>query len=78
MNKTRGTCTAAIGSVTAAMGAQRALASNGIESEVVALSPQQTRRGCAWGVEFNATLERAARATLHYARISVSQYIRET
>ena len=76
MNKSRGTCVAAIGSMTAAVGAQSALAANGIESEVVALSPEETRRGCAWGVEFDATLERAARATLHYARISVSQYFR--
>lgn len=76
MNKSRGTCVAAIGSMTAAVGAERALAANGIESEVVALSPEETRRGCAWGVEFDATLERAARATLHYARISVSQYFR--
>ena len=67
---------AAIGSMTAAVGAERALAANGIKSEVVALSPEETRRGCAWGVEFDATLERAARATLHYARISVSQYFR--
>lgn len=76
MNKSRGTCVAAIGSMTAAVGAERALAANGIESEVVALSPEETRRGCAWGVEFDATLERAARATLHCARISVSQYFR--
>ena len=76
MNKSRGTCVAAIGSMTAAVGAERALAANGIESEVVALSPEETRRGCAWGVEFDATLERAARATLHYARISVSQYFK--
>ena len=78
MNKLRGTCVAAIGSMTAAVGAQRTLASSGIESEVVALAPEQTTRGCAWGVEFDAALERAVRATLRYARISVSQYIRGT
>lgn len=76
MNNTRGTCTAAIGSMTAAVGARRALSANGIESEIVALAPEQTRRGCAWGVEFDATVERAARATLHRAGISVSQYIK--
>ena len=66
---------AAIGSMTAAVGARRALATNGISSEVVALSPEQTRRGCAYGVEFALRDERAARTILRAARISVSQYI---
>ena len=43
---------AAIGSMTAAIKAQRTLAASGIASEVISLSPGETRRGCAYGIEF--------------------------
>ena len=66
---------AAIGSMTAAVKAQRALLAAGIHAEVIALSPHQTRRGCAYGVEFPHVLEHEARAALRDARVSVSQYI---
>ena len=68
---------AAIGSMTAAIKAQRALASSGIGSEVISLSPSDTRRGCAYGLEFSASDEREARAVLRIARIGVSQYLRK-
>lgn len=68
-------CVAAIGSMTAAIKAQRALLSANISAEVIALAPEETRRGCAYGVEFAATSENAARAVFRAARISVSQYI---
>ena len=68
-------CVAALGSMTAAVKAQRALLASGIEAEVVALTPEETRRGCAYGVEFPCAYAGTVRASLHAARISASQYI---
>ena len=68
---------AAIGSMTAAIKAQRALASAGITAEIVSLSPSETRRGCAYGIEYPLQLESAIRNTLRAVRISVSQYFRK-
>ena len=68
-------CVAALGSMTAAVKAQRALLASDIEAEVVALAPEDTRRGCAYGVEFPCDRAGAVRTSLHAARISVSQYI---
>ena len=65
---------AAIGSMTMAMKAQRALYSRGVAARVTALSPTQSRNGCAYGVVFAAEDERAARAALQAAHIAVSQY----
>ena len=67
---------AATGSVTAAMHAEHALTAAGIFSEVVALDPDQTRRGCAFGVAFAARDEAAARRALRAAHIYISQYIK--
>lgn len=75
-NTLGGTCVAALGAMTVAIKAKRALAFAGIKAEVVALAPQQTRRGCAYGVEFSLEEERMARAALRENGISVSQYIR--
>lgn len=69
---------AAIGSMTAAIKAQRALASAGIIGEVVALSPSETRKGCAYGLEIPAMQESEARAALRAAHIAVSQLIRRS
>ena len=71
----RRTCVAALGSMTAAVKAQRALLASDIAAEVVALAPEETRRGCAYGVEFACDHAGTVRASLHAARISVSQYI---
>lgn len=66
---------AAIGAMTAAIKAQHALAAAGISADVIALSPEQTRRGCAYGIEFSKADEKAARAALSAARIRPSQFI---
>ena len=71
----RQSCIAALGSMTAAVKAQRALLALGIKSEVVALSPEDTRRGCAYGVEFPCDRASEVHRSLNAARISVSQYI---
>lgn len=66
---------AAIGAMTTAMKAQRALQAEGIFAEIVALSPKQTRRGCAYGIEFYAQDERTVRVALAAVRITPSQFI---
>lgn len=68
---------AAIGSMTAAIKAQRALNRAGITAEIVSLSPEETRRGCAYGISYALTREAAVRSTLRTAGISVSQYLRK-
>ncbi len=67
---------AATGSVTAAMRAERVLHAAGILAEIAALDPGQTRRGCAFGVAFQADDEAAARRALRAAHIFISQYIK--
>ena len=71
------TCTAAIGSVTLSIKAQRALLSAGIPSEVRALSPAETRRGCAYGVMFPCDRESGVRAALRANGISASQFLKK-
>ena len=68
-------CVAAIGSMTLCIKAQRALLDNGIAAHVIALSPRETRNGCAYGVAFSPAAERSARAALGHARVPVSQYL---
>ena len=66
---------AAVGAMTLAVKAQMLLLQAGVPATVVQLDPTETRRGCAYGVEFAAVNELTVRATLRAARISVSQYI---
>ena len=68
---------AALGSMTAALKAQRTLAAAGLALNVVSLSPSDTRRGCAYGVEYPLTSESEVRAVLSRAHIPVSQYIKK-
>ena len=67
-------CVAAIGSMTLCVKAQRILLSGGIKAEVVSLLPEETRRGCAYGVAFPRASESEAKALLRRANISVTQY----
>lgn len=71
------TLIAAIGSMTAAIKAQHILSKAGIDSQVISLSPEQTRRGCAYGIAFSASKESLARTALRNARVRVSQYLRK-
>ncbi len=71
----RRSCVAALGPMTAAVKAQRVLLAAGISAEVVALAPEDTRRGCAYGLEFPCSMESKTRVALRAARITVSQYI---
>lgn len=68
---------AAIGAMTAAIRAQRALQAANLYAEVVALLPTETKKGCAYGVEFWERDESAARAVFRQARIRVSQFLKK-
>ena len=70
-----GECIAALGGMTLAIKAQHALLDGGIAAEVLALSPTQTKRGCAYGVSFPCARLSAVRAGLQACRIPVSQFI---
>lgn len=70
-------CIAALHSVTVAIKAQRALATEGITAEVITLNASETRRGCAYGLTFPCDAENRVRALLRAARIPVSQYLRK-
>lgn len=70
-------CIAAVSSVTLAIKAQRALSTSGITSEVISLTADQTRRGCAYGLEFSCAEEAAVRALLRAAHIPISQYLKK-
>lgn len=67
-------CVAATGTTTAAMKAARTLQAIGITAEVVSLLPEETRRGCAFGVSFACRDLGRARNALRNARIPVSEY----
>lgn len=68
-------CLAALGPMTAAIKAQRALLGGGIKAEVEALSPTESRRGCAYGVSFPCEKRDHARALFRSAGIPVVQYM---
>lgn len=68
-------CTAALGSLTYAIKAQRALAQEGIPCEIVKLDSSMTRRGCAYGVEFSCSDQRSVRTVMNAEKITVSNYI---
>ncbi len=68
-------CVAAIGSMTLCMKAQRLLGSVGINARVISLSPEETRRGCAFGIAFPQSMQSVAAAQLRRAKIPVSEYL---
>ena len=68
-------CTAALGSLTNAMKAQRVLSEAEIESNIVKLEASMTRKGCAYGVEFPCDLIKTVRSLMNAKGISVSNYI---
>ena len=69
-------CIGALGSMTNALKASRALASRGIFAEVIGLSANETRRGCAFGVSFDCQALEQVRSTLKSAGITVTQYLK--
>ena len=76
-NFERAECRAALGPISAAIRAERALLFAGIAAQVVALEPHETKKGCAFGITFSCMEEARVRATLRAAKISVSQYFKK-
>ncbi|MBE6701981.1 MAG: DUF3343 domain-containing protein [Ruminococcaceae bacterium] len=68
---------AAIGSMTAAIKVQRLLSAAGLSVSIVSLSPSETKRGCAYGIEYPLSQEAALRNALRIARVRVSQYLQK-
>ena len=68
-------CTAAIGSLTYAIKAKRALEQAGLVGNIVKLNASMTRRGCAYGLEFHCEDQRAVRAVMNAQSIPVTDYI---
>lgn len=68
-------CTAATSSLTFCMKAQRLLADSGIRSTIVKLDPSMSRRGCAYGIEFDCDSRQEARSILSRSGIRITQYI---
>lgn len=66
---------AATASINMSIKAQGALRSVGIYSQIVSLPPEATRRGCAWGIQFDRSAEQRARSALRRAGVRVSQFI---
>ena len=67
-------CVAAVGSTTLSLRAQHVLLDLGIRADVIALSPGETKNGCAFGVTFPCAQSKAVRAALTAARVPISQY----
>ena len=71
----KGYCIGALGSMTTAVKASRTLAQHGIFAEVIALSANETKRGCAYGISFDCDAIDAVRSALRGADIAVTQYL---
>ena len=68
-------CSAELGSVTAAMKAQRALAEAAIQSTVIKSESASHRSGCTYGIQFSCLQVRNVRTVLEAAHIPVKQWI---
>ena len=68
-------CVGAIGSMTQALKGVRALQQSGLRAEVVALSAEETKRGCAYGISFACEEMGQVRSALRQAQVTVTQYL---
>ena len=67
-------CFAAIGSVTQAQKAQRALSASAIQSTVIKTEVSSLRRGCIYGVAFPCIQRNNAEAVLSSAAVAVKEW----
>ncbi len=68
-------CSAAIGSITQAMGAQRALAEAAIPSAIIKFeSLGKGSRGCVYGVSFSCSQMNNAKTVLSHKGVRVKQW----
>ena len=73
-NMTKEACFAAIGSVTQAQKAQRALSAAAIQSTVIKTEVSSLRRGCIYGVVFSCVQRKNAEVVLSSADIAVKEW----
>ena len=69
-------CTAVIGSMPTAMKAQKALAVAAVRANVVKLDSSVTKRGCAYGVEYDCIQEANVKAIMNASGICISRIVR--
>ena len=62
-------CSAALGSVTEAMKAEKVLAAAAIPCEIIKSEGSSRRRGCVFGIGFSCAQQNNVRAVLSAARI---------
>lgn len=67
-------CMAILGSMTQAMRAQRVLANAAIVSRVFKVDASQSRRGCAFGVEYSCLQQGNVQTVLENAGVRVRSY----
>ena len=68
-------CIATTTSLNLSIKAQRSLAREGIYSKVISLDPSQSKRGCAYGIDFDCSEERLVRSILRRERIYPTQFL---
>ncbi len=68
-------CTAAVGSMTSALKAHKALSSASILSNIVKINNSNTHRGCSYGLEFDYSQYYNVQFILKSYNINVSEYI---
>ncbi len=68
-------CTAAMTSLTYAMKAQRVLSAAGLNSDIVKLDSSRTRRGCAYGLQFDCDQNDRVRRALRDGGVRVRDYL---
>lgn len=71
MNNQSNICSAEIGSVTQALGAQKALAAAAIPAKVIKKESAARQKGCVYGLEISCRQLENARAILESAKIPV-------
>ena len=69
-------CSAAIGSVSEALAAQRILAASAIPTEVIKYERAPSGRGCIYGISFGCAWENNVRAALGAAKIDAKEFSR--
>ena len=69
-------CIIAISSVNHAIRSEKLLANNGINTKIVKLQPNKTKKGCAYGLELNCKDVPAAITFLDNAGVPYSEILR--
>ena len=70
-----GECTAVLGTMTAALQAQRTLSNAAIHAAVIKISSSKSAKGCAYGITFACAQTELVRTVLGRAGISVKKYM---